>query len=540
MPLATEVAEAFVRVANEIKLLREEAGTVSWELGPYATQNSVYREAAQNAAEDPLKMAVLSDSTSDSYVGGGVNGGSTNWGDTWPNRLSRKLRAQQGLPTGGRGWIPPSTPTWPGGYDYDTSVRLPANYTEMDELNFQLGIPGSLWLQDGHATNVYQVQVPLTAGCTSVDIVTTGYGGAIHFVRSNGTTVVLADSTGDRVVTRVTNPGTSITIKAPEGSGLGFAYLGLFEYVGDEDAGIRMFNLAQAAIRANEVQSWLGNSTFSMLPMLAAYQPDVLLVVLGSNDFPQDPAPTPETVLNSLGAIAMSVNSVAANCQVIFVHRPNPAQFWVDFGNMLGANAGTVGATVLNLAVDDRLTLGNTTLYVSDGVHFTSAGDEVMADVVSEHLKVEKQTSGGSGGGLSEEEIQTLIDATFATKPRRWQSEVIINSGELVDGYNDNIGGVLVDNDIMLYQASFRLSDPVEVIGGTGNLQIQWYAGSPTELETELITTTQVAAGEHDVIVTFATPMPYTINTVLRAKILMTDTEVFVPCHIQWRGRYTT
>ena len=538
MPLATEVAEAFIRVAEEIKLLREEAGTVSWELGPYATQNSVYRDAAQNAAEDPLKMAVLSDSTSDSYVGGGVNGGSTNWGDTWPNRLSRKLRAQQGLPTGGRGWIPPSTPTWPGGYDYDTSVRLPANYTEMDELNFQVGIPGSLWLQDGHATDVYQVQVPLTAGCTSVDIVTTGYGGAIHFVRSNGTIVVLADSTGDRVVTRVTNPGTSVTIKAPEGSGLGFAYLGLFEYVGDEDSGVRMFNLAQAAIRGSEVQGFLADTAKSMLPMLAAYQPDLLMVVLGSNDFAQDPAPAPETVLNTLGAIAMAVNSVAPTCQVLFVHRPNPAQFWIDFGTMLENNAGSVGATVLNLAVDDRLTLGNSTLYVSDGVHFTAAGDDKMAEVVAEHLKVVKQTSGG-GGGLSEEEIQALIDATFTARPRRWQSEVIVNSGRLVDGYNDNIGGVLVDYDIMLYQASFRLADPAALIAG-GAVTIQWYAGSVTELETELITTTQVGVNEHDVIVTFATPMPYTINTVLRAKFTVGNAVIDSPCHIQWRGRYTT
>ena len=536
MPLATGVAAALTRVAQEIKAVREEAGTVSWTLGPYATQNSIYRDAAQNTDVEPLKMAVLSDSTSDSYVGGGVNGGSTNWGDTWPNRLSKKMRAQQGLPTGGRGWIPPSTPTWPGGYDYDTSTRTPANYTEMDELNFQIGIPGSLWLQDGHPTNIYQVQVPLTPGCTSVDIVTTGYGGAIHFVRSNGTTVVLADSTGDRTVTRVTNPGTSVTIKAPEGSGLGFAYLGLFEYVGDENAGFRMFNLAQAAIRAGEVQSWLGDAAKSTLPMLAAYQPDLLLVVLGSNDFAAPEPPPQGVVLNYLGQIAMSVNSVAANCQVIFVHRPNPLQSWVDFGAMLEAGAPSVGATVLNLAVDNRLTLGNTTLYVSDGVHFTAAGDEVMAGVVADHLKVEKEVP---SAGLSEEEVQALIDATFVAKPRRWQSEVIINSGNLVDGYNDNIGGVLVDADIMLYQASFRIADPTAVISG-GPLTIQWYAGSTTALETELITTTQIAVNEHDVIVTFATPMPYTINTVLRAKITVGNAVIQGPCHIQWRGRYTT
>ncbi|OZF00868.1 hypothetical protein CH300_20240 [Rhodococcus sp. 15-1154-1] len=356
--------------------------------GVLATASPVYKAAAKAASTAALRLMVLSDSTSDSFVGGGVNGGSTRWADTWPNRLARKLRAQLSLPAGGVGWIPPSPPTWPGGYDYDTAIRRPANYTEMDELNFQIGIPGSLWLQQGHGTNVYDVEYPLSPGTTSVDLVTTGYGGLIQVTCANSAANTTFDSAGDRKVTRITNPGAWVRlVGAASPAPVGFALLGIYEHVGDETAGVRMLNLAQAAIQAAEVHSWLQNPAFSTKPMIGSYAPDVCLVVLGSNDLSSG-GKTPQQAMESMGGVALEVKSVAPDCEVVFVMRPNPAPEFSALTNLIVANAPSIGAYALDVRTDPRIALTVPGLYVSDGVHFSAAGDEAMADLMLDYMKV--------------------------------------------------------------------------------------------------------------------------------------------------------
>ncbi|OZF47584.1 hypothetical protein CH292_19375 [Rhodococcus sp. 14-2470-1a] len=356
--------------------------------GALAAASPAYKSAALAASTSALRLMVLSDSTSDSFVGGGVNGGSTRWADTWPNRLARKLRAQLTLPAGGVGWIPPSPPTWPGGYDYDTTVRRPVNYTEMDELNFQIGIPGSLWLQQGHGTNVYDVEYPLSPGTSSVDLVTTGYGGLIQVTCANSAANTTFDSTGDRKVTRVTNPGAWVRlVGASSPAPVGFALLGIYEYVGDEASGVRMLNLAQAAIQAAEVHSWLQNPAFSTKPLIAAYAPDVAVVVLGSNDLSAG-GKTPQQTMESMGGAALEVKSVAPDCEVVFVMRPNPAAEFSALTNLIVANASSIGARVLDVRTDPRIALSVPGLYVADGVHFSAAGDEAMADLMLDYMKV--------------------------------------------------------------------------------------------------------------------------------------------------------
>lgn len=117
-----------------------------------------------------------------------------------------------------------------------------------------------------------------------------------------------------------------------------------------------------------------------------------------------------------------------------------------------------------------------------------------------------------------------------------WAKEAIINTGALATGYNDNPGGVGCDKQIILRQCCFMIADPAGSIGGTGNLQIQWYLGSATAQETTLITTTQIAAGQHDVVVTLGSPQTCTINSRLRAKITLGTTTVAGPCHVEFRG----
>ena len=548
MSFATKVADALTRVGQEIKDLREEGAGGGWILGPMATARPGYAAKAQASKASALRIAVLSDSTSDGFTNG-LTGGSTNWRDIWPSRLAGLLREQYGLPAGGAGWIPPKPPTFVTGYNYNTAIQEPTAYTGYDDLNWSFGMPGGLWLQEGHATNKYRVRYPLTAGTTSVDVVTSRFGdGVVNITCANAASNKSISGEAERQFTRVNNPGAWVQIEGA--SGVGFAMLGIVEYVGDENNGVQVLNLSQAAIQASEVRGWLENPSFSTKPLISAFQPDVVLICLGNNDFGAGDNVDPNTVLGHLTAVAQACQSAVPGVEIVFVHRPDASAEWVNFGTLLEANATSMDATVLNLATDPRLTVDNTSLYLSDQIHFSAQGDEVMANVVADYMRVEKEST---GGGLSEEEVETIVDAAIAAnvpavqtlidtamllKPRRWSSEVIINSAALADGWNDNIGGVLVDSDIILTQASFRVANPAMLIGGTGNLQIQWYAGSPTALETELIATTQVAAGQHDVIVTFATPMPYTINTVLRAKITRGTTTVAGPCHIQWRGRY--
>ena len=122
----------------------------------------------------------------------------------------------------------------------------------------------------------------------------------------------------------------------------------------------------------------------------------------------------------------------------------------------------------------------------------------------------------------------------------RWASEVIINSAALASGYNDNPGGVLVDYDITLTHVVFRIADPAGLVGGTGNLTIQFYLGTATVAETTLVHTMTVAAGagSNNTIATLGTPTSCAINSVLRAKITLGTATVSGPCHVQFRGRY--
>lgn len=132
-------------------------------------------------------------------------------------------------------------------------------------------------------------------------------------------------------------------------------------------------------------------------------------------------------------------------------------------------------------------------------------------------------------------------DAVWGAIP--WESEIYLNSVPIAasyTGYSDNDGGVIISapNGVLLEQVVWRLSAPAAVIGGSGNFQIQWYLGSPTAQETTLISTTQVAAGQHDVTVTFGTAQTCTVNTVLRAKITSGTTTLPSKSSVQWRGRY--
>ncbi|MDF3308700.1 SGNH/GDSL hydrolase family protein [Rhodococcus sp. T2V] len=347
--------------------------------GPLAQASLAYRTAALAAGTTRLKILTIGDSTNDGY---GNPGGPDQWAKTWPLKLASLLREDFGLAAGGRGWIPPSTPLAPGNYIWRPATLLPNGYA-LDDLTTQVGIPGSLWLQRGHVSNVDEVTYTLSAGTTAVDIVTTGYGGNMTFTPATGSPVTL-DSTGDRVVTRITNPGSTVNIHAA--SGVGFALLGVIEYVADSTAGVTQWNLSRGAMAAHEYAAWLAAGDKSLKPLIAAYAPHVALVCLGANDY--QGGRTPSQLATALTAIHTDITAASADTEVVYLIRPladDPEQTttWTEYVETISTTAASLAAHVL-----DTRDLAGTGLYIADGVHFTDAGNTAMAQAAAAYMKV--------------------------------------------------------------------------------------------------------------------------------------------------------
>lgn len=122
--------------------------------------------------------------------------------------------------------------------------------------------------------------------------------------------------------------------------------------------------------------------------------------------------------------------------------------------------------------------------------------------------------------------------------PRPWSSELIVNSAALADGYNDGDGGVMCDAPITLQSMVFRVGQAGLLVGGSGDLTIQWFVGDSFAAEATLLTTTTIAAGAQAALYPLVTPVDLTVNAVLRAKFTRNLTTVTGKCHVQWRGVY--
>lgn len=195
---------------------------------------------------------------------------------------------------------------------------------------------------------------------------------------------------------------------------------------------------------------------------------------------------------------------------------------------LIGAAASV--HTHSSLSISDSTELGRTLLTAADpsqvreeigalGSDYSPGISDVTGLQTALETKATK-ASGTSGTGLP------------------WASEIIVNSGALESGYNDGIGGVMTDKPIVLEGMVFRIADPSKTIGGTGNLQIEWYQGTTDVLEGSLMHTSQLPAGQRDVWVVLAVPLDVDINACLRAKFTIGSTVIDGPCHVQWRGRY--
>ncbi|WP_032376717.1 SGNH/GDSL hydrolase family protein [Rhodococcoides fascians] len=359
--------------------------------GALAQASASYKTAAKAAGTSRLKLLALMDSTGDGF---GNPGGPDSWSKVWPLKLAELLRTHLGRPAGGRGWVPVSNPLSPSSYVWRPSTLLPNTATATDPLGSQIGIPGSLWLQRGHATNVDEVQWTLSAGVTSVDVVHTGYGASdngLVITAANTGASITKNSIGDRVVTRITNPGATIDIHGA--AGVGVAALGIVEYVGDENAGVTMWNLSQGSMAAHEYAAWMTNSAYSLKPMIGTYAPHVALVCLGANDYSR--ARTTTQLTTALETIRSNIVAVSPNTVVVFVLRPvdptmtteqTPTATWAQFCTAVQSYAAGVGAAVLDLRTSVPASGGG--LYLGDKVHWTEAGQNAAAAAALDYMKV--------------------------------------------------------------------------------------------------------------------------------------------------------
>lgn len=350
--------------------------------GPLALASPAYRGTALDAGLARLRIAVLGDSSLDGY---GNPGGPDEWAKVAPLVLAELLRVNYQVAAGGRGWIPPSTPLAPGNYVWSPATLSPAGFA-LDDLSTQVGVPGALWLQRGHATNVDEVTWALSPGTTAVDVVTTMYGGDVTITPGSGSPVTL-NQTGDRVITRITNPGATINIHGE--AGVGFAILGIIEYVGDESTGVTMWNLARGAMHMHEYAAWMSDANLSLTPMITAYDPHVALVCLGANDYESEVAATPN-FSDAMTSVYNSLANAAPGVTIVFVIRDLPdnpsGPTWDEYVDTITSTAVTLGAHVLDL----RLTIPNGApgLYLGDGVHYTEAGNLAVAEAVADYMRV--------------------------------------------------------------------------------------------------------------------------------------------------------
>lgn len=123
-----------------------------------------------------------------------------------------------------------------------------------------------------------------------------------------------------------------------------------------------------------------------------------------------------------------------------------------------------------------------------------------------------------------------------------WAPEVVVNSNQLTNGYNDMDGGVLVEpgpagKGILLDAVSIRIGDAATTISG-GDLQVQIQLGSPTSVQTTLVATITLANGQHDVVASLGSAVACVANTVLRANIILGSVTLYKALYIQFRGRY--
>lgn len=352
----------------------------TYNLGPLALMDNDYANKAKKPVEGTgqLKVMVFGDSSNDGF---GQPGGPTDVGQIWTYKMAEFLRADMGLPAGGRGWIPASN-GGPGEYGYAPVTMTPAG-ANVDDLTWQVGVPRSIWLQAGQTATFNKLRWELSAGTTSVDILVSGYTNTNMLITSAAIPAGTSKVSGDGsplTIHRVTNPGAWIAVNPVTN---GFGVLGIVEYKGDETSGIQVRNHSLAGIVTEDTYDWTNIVDGSLTPMIQNYLPDLVLLTLGSNDI--DTAVDVPTFRTNVLNLHNRIKTLSPNSTIVWILRDQNVAEWPAYSDNIADVVEPQGGSVLDLRDVMR---GRAYAVIADGVHYTPAGNERVARLVKSHLRV--------------------------------------------------------------------------------------------------------------------------------------------------------
>lgn len=344
-------------------LLRYEMGLADARDELNALQPLLTKSRLARRHEDPIRIAVFSDSRGEGYTHSSTEG-ITDWADTFPIRLASELRLALGLPAGGRGWIPLTLTGTAEEYRFSVSAFVAGGN---DLVVGDTGVPGSQWM-----TEAKTIRIPLSPGCTSVDVVSAGAGGGFgpKLTGQSGVVEELGHDGAQAVYfDRLEAPGTYVDITSGGG---GYFALGVIEYCGDEDAGVQVLNFSVSGIDSVDMAAHLTKP--AMEALLDAFDADISVVALGANDV--DHALTTAQSKTSMAAILSRSGGIPLAVTVIPAGPAGPV--WTA----LNAAIRGLDATVVDIVAD--LPASNASaalgLFLSDGTHLTLSGNVAFAD----------------------------------------------------------------------------------------------------------------------------------------------------------------
>lgn len=139
---------------------------------------------------------------------------------------------------------------------------------------------------------------------------------------------------------------------------------------------------------------------------------------------------------------------------------------------------------------------------------------------------------------LSDELQASLDKADTSLQVQKWSSEILVCSDitPRVSGWGEAVGGIQADDNVLLEKIIYRLPDFSQTVGGTGNLMLSLYVGTPTSGGT-LVTSFNLAAGSTHGSYVFTTPLAVSADSVLRINMSIGST-TGNGLQVQFRGKY--
>lgn len=281
--------------------------------------------------------------------------------------------------------------------------------------------------------------------------------------------------------------------------------------------------------------------------------------------FPPSPHQHPVTDMTATGTRSATTYLRGDNTWATPTNTTYTALALAEFTTGTATTVRGVSALLLNQQINQKITGNSATAPTVFGQSIATAADAGAARLLigaaaSAHthntLSITDSTALGrslmtaADAETARAAIEAAGTATLDSKATKatgvsgtgipWASQAVLNSGPLANGYNDLSGGLMADRDVVLETIAVWLEDPAATVTGAAgsNIQIEWWAGSVTNREENLIHTTQFPVGDNSVWAILAVAQNFAVNTLFRPKVTLNGNAVSVACHIQFRGRY--